>query len=90
MIEKIVSLYRSVRLALRRLDSEDQQLLLGRLLANEVKKRERVESLGEVEFKVFSGAANMENGRVVGLRVPGGSEISRSEIDDGIFRKTFS
>jgi aspartyl-tRNA synthetase len=39
----------------------------------------------DVDFKVFSGAANMKNGRVVALRVPGGSieggGISRSEID---------
>jgi aspartyl-tRNA synthetase len=34
-----------------------------------------------VDFKVFSTAANMNNGRVVGLRVPGGSIMSRSEID---------
>jgi aspartyl-tRNA synthetase len=36
----------------------------------------------DVDFKVFSGPANQENGRVVGLRVPGGSVISRSDIDD--------
>lgn len=35
----------------------------------------------DVDFKVFSAPANAENGRVVALRVPGGSEISRSEID---------
>jgi aspartyl-tRNA synthetase len=39
----------------------------------------------DVDFKVFSGAANMKNGRVVALRVPGGSVegggISRGEID---------
>jgi len=35
----------------------------------------------DVDFKVFSGAANMENGRVAGLRVPNGAAISRSEID---------
>ncbi len=35
----------------------------------------------DVDFKVFSGPANAEDGRVVGLRVPGGSEMSRSEID---------
>jgi aspartyl-tRNA synthetase len=35
----------------------------------------------DVEFKVFAGAANMEGGRVVGLRVPGGAEMTRSEID---------
>ena len=38
-----------------------------------------------VEFKVFSGAATMEGGRVVGLRVPGGANeqggMPRSEID---------
>jgi aspartyl-tRNA synthetase len=35
----------------------------------------------DVDFKVFSGPANAEDGRVVGLRVPGGSEMSRGEID---------
>ncbi len=34
-----------------------------------------------VDFKVFSGAANMEGGRVAALRVPNGAAISRSEID---------
>jgi aspartyl-tRNA synthetase len=35
----------------------------------------------DVDFKVFSGAANMANGRVAALRVPNGASISRSEID---------
>ncbi len=35
----------------------------------------------DVDFKVFSGAANMEGGRVAALRVPNGAAISRSEID---------
>ncbi len=39
----------------------------------------------DVDFKVFAGAANMEGGRVVGLRVPGGAKegtgMPRSEID---------
>ena len=35
----------------------------------------------EVDFKVFSGAANMAGGRVAALRVPNGAAISRSEID---------
>ncbi len=35
----------------------------------------------DVEFKVFSGAANMEGGRVVALRVPNGGSFSRGEID---------
>jgi aspartyl-tRNA synthetase len=39
------------------------------------------EVMKDVEFKVFSGAANMEGGRVVGLRVPGGGAMPRSEID---------
>ena len=41
--------------------------------------------MADVDFKVFSGAANMKGGRVVALRVPGGSNevggISRGEID---------
>ena len=39
------------------------------------------EELKKVEFKVFSSAANMTNGRVAALKIPGGSELSRSEID---------
>jgi aspartyl-tRNA synthetase len=39
------------------------------------------EVMKTVDFKVFSAAANMDGGRVVALRVPGGSEITRSEID---------
>jgi len=34
-----------------------------------------------VDFKVFSGPATTPGGRVVALRVPGGAEISRGEID---------
>ncbi|QJQ07776.1 aspartate--tRNA ligase [Undibacterium piscinae] len=39
------------------------------------------EVMKDVDFKVFSGAANMLNGRVVGMRVPGGANMPRSEID---------
>ena len=35
----------------------------------------------DVEFKVFKGATEMTDGRVVALRVPGGGEMPRSEID---------
>jgi aspartyl-tRNA synthetase len=35
----------------------------------------------DVDFKVFSGPAQAKDGRVVALRVPGGGEMSRSEID---------
>lgn len=38
--------------------------------------------LRDVEFKVFSGPANDAHSRVVALRVPGGADISRKEIDD--------
>ena len=39
------------------------------------------EELKKVDFKVFSSAANMSNGRVAALKIPGGSALSRSEID---------
>ena len=39
------------------------------------------EIMKTVEFKVFNGAANMKGGRVVGLRIPGGGTMPRSEID---------
>lgn len=34
-----------------------------------------------VEFKVFSGPANSDDGRVAALRVPGASSLSRKDID---------
>jgi len=39
------------------------------------------DEMKDVEFKVFSGPANDEKGRVVALRVPNGSKISRKDID---------
>ena len=39
------------------------------------------EDMKDVDFKVFSSAANMDNGRVAALRIPKGAELSRSEID---------
>jgi aspartyl-tRNA synthetase len=38
--------------------------------------------LRDVEFKVFSGPANDAHGRVAALRIPGGADISRKDIDD--------
>ena len=35
-----------------------------------------------VDFKVFSGPANDDKGRVAALRVPNGASLSRKEIDD--------
>jgi len=43
---------------------------------------ELTDVMKDVDFKVFSAAANMEGGRVVALRVPGGASISRGEIDN--------
>lgn len=43
---------------------------------------ELTELMKNVEFKVFQSAANMEGGRVVAMRVPGGATLSRKEIDD--------
>ena len=36
----------------------------------------------QVDFKVFSGPASAEDGRVAALRVPGGARLSRKEIDE--------
>ncbi|CFQ28231.1 aspartate--tRNA ligase [Yersinia bercovieri] len=36
----------------------------------------------EVEFKVFSGPANDTKGRVAALRVPGGAQVTRKQIDE--------
>ncbi|AFT66330.1 MULTISPECIES: aspartate--tRNA ligase [Cycloclasticus] len=37
--------------------------------------------MAAVEFKVFSGPANSDDGRVAALRVPGASSLSRKDID---------
>jgi aspartyl-tRNA synthetase len=42
---------------------------------------ELTEVMKDVDFKVFSGPATTPGGRVVALKVPGGSEMSRGEID---------
>ncbi len=42
---------------------------------------ELTDVMKDVDFKVFSGPANAADGRVVALRVPGGGEMSRGEID---------
>jgi aspartyl-tRNA synthetase len=39
------------------------------------------EIMKDVEFKVFSGPANDPQGRIVVLRVPGGAQLSRKQID---------
>ncbi len=42
---------------------------------------ELTDVMRDVDFKVFSGPATSKNGRVAALRVPGGAEMSRGEID---------
>jgi len=55
---------------------------------------ELTDVMKDVDFKVFSGAANMKGGRVVALRVPGGGKeghgMTRGEIDNyGEFVKIY-
>lgn len=40
------------------------------------------EYVQQLEFKVFSGPANDPGSRVAALRIPGGAELSRKQIDD--------
>ena len=42
---------------------------------------ELTDVMADVDFKVFSAPATTKGGRVVALRVPGGAEMSRGEID---------
>ena len=42
---------------------------------------ELTDVMADVDFKVFSTPATSKGGRVVALRVPGGGEMSRGEID---------
>jgi len=42
---------------------------------------ELTDVMKDVDFKVFSAPAQSVNGRVVALRIPGGAEMSRGEID---------
>ncbi|MBY0577133.1 MAG: aspartate--tRNA ligase [Gallionellaceae bacterium] len=43
---------------------------------------EVTDAVKDVAFKVFSGVANSENGRVAALRVPCGAAFTRGEIDE--------
>jgi aspartyl-tRNA synthetase len=47
-----------------------------------LKLTELTDLMKSVEFKVFRAAAELRNGRVAALRVPGGGAMSRKEIDD--------
>ncbi|MEP6702962.1 MAG: aspartate--tRNA ligase [Betaproteobacteria bacterium] len=47
-----------------------------------LKFTELTDLMKTVDFKVFRAAADLPNGRVVALRIPGGATLSRKEIDD--------
>ena len=47
-----------------------------------LKLTELTDLMKAVEFKVFRAAADLPDGRVAALRVPGGGGLSRKEIDD--------
>jgi aspartyl-tRNA synthetase len=47
-----------------------------------LKLTELTDLMKSVDFKVFRSAADLPNGRVAALRVPGGGAMSRKEIDD--------
>ncbi|EKO3478347.1 aspartate--tRNA ligase [Vibrio fluvialis] len=51
-------------------------------LRNPMELVDVAELLKEVDFKVFSGPANDEKGRVAALRVPGGAALTRKQIDE--------
>ena len=62
--------------AMRRFGSDKPDLRISMELAD------LSDIMKEVEFKVFSGPAKDKDGRVAALAVPGGSSLSRKEIDD--------
>jgi aspartyl-tRNA synthetase len=51
-------------------------------LRNPLELVEVSDLMKKVEFKVFSGPANTDNGRVAALRLPQGGKLTRKEIDD--------
>ena len=50
-------------------------------LRNPLRLTNLTELFRDSSFRVFAGAANLEDGRVAALRLPGGASLSRSEID---------
>ena len=61
--------------AMRRFGSDKPDLRV------QLELTELTDVMGDVDFKVFSVPAKAKGGRVVALRVPGGGEMSRGEID---------
>ncbi|HQX26173.1 MAG TPA: aspartate--tRNA ligase, partial [Pseudomonadota bacterium] len=62
--------------AMRRYGSDKPDLRIALELADVA------EHVRRVEFKVFSGPAQDPGGRVAALRVPGGGEMTRKQLDD--------
>ena len=62
--------------AMRRYGSDKPDLRIALELADVA------EHVRHVEFKVFSGPAQDPGGRVAALRVPGGGELTRKQLDD--------
>lgn len=51
-------------------------------LRNPLELVEIQDLMKDVDFKVFSGPANSDSGRVAALRLPKGGELTRKQIDD--------
>jgi aspartyl-tRNA synthetase len=51
-------------------------------LRNPLELTDVADLVKDVEFKVFSGPANDEKGRVAVIKIPGGAKLSRKQIDD--------
>ena len=62
--------------AMRRYGSDKPDLRIGMQLT------ELTDVMRDVDFKVFKAATEMKDGKVFALRIPGGGELPRSEIDD--------
>ena len=61
--------------AMRRFGSDKPDLRV------QLELTELTDVMKDVDFKVFAAPANAKGGRVAALRVPGGGEMSRGEID---------
>ena len=51
-------------------------------LRNPLELMDVADLVKDVEFKVFSGPANDAKGRVAAIRVPGGAQLTRKQIDE--------
>ena len=51
-------------------------------LRNPIEISDVADIVKDVDFKVFAGPANSEDGRVAAIKVPGGASLSRKQIDE--------